>query len=325
MKSEYQGIRFENIENQKITSIKLPPETIKALGLDEKHKAPYDFIIEYIGKKKFDHIQKIFWETLEKTAGNKKKNCKFCGTKVSRQSIDKLCNAYHSEARINKFLGEWDFVNIVNKNFKYLQDKEQLKRLTIAFYECFSFKDWRVYFDLRKMHRACLKEGLITIAGLLHKAEYFERMKIISDSTHSLEMENLEHKMNTGESEELILLQIDFYKSKKKFYKSQRKIEKEGNKLNNTEASTYPFFSYEAKSIFKEFIKDNNKQTDLIYIYRKMYEDDLIKLEPSPFQEWLIKSHPELSTFKMKTLSEIGNLSKRNTIYNQLKKEFRVK
>lgn len=325
MKNEFQGIRFEDIDNQKITSVKLSPKTLKAIGLDEKHKAPYDFIIEYVGKKEFEHINEIFWETLEKTAGDKKKNCKFCGTKVSKESVDKLCSAYHSEARLNKFFGEWDFVNIVNRNYRFFQDKEQLKRLTIAFYECFTFSEWRVYFDMRKMQMACLKEGLMTIAGLLHHAKYFERMKFISEATHSLEMENLEHKIKTGESKEFISLQIDFYKLKKKYYKTQRKIEKEENEQRNSESNTYPFFSIDAKSIFEEFIKDNSKPTDLIYIYRQMYEDDLIKLEPFTFQEWLIKSHPELPAFKMKTLSEIGNLSKRNNIYNQLKKEFGVK
>lgn len=328
MKKDLQGLRIEDIENAKIHKLDATDENLKALGIDKnsKEKSVSDYIIEYVGKKDFDRIHKVFINTLDKSGEKIKIKCKYCATQESNDENDKLCKPYHTEAMINKHIAELEFVSVIEQNKHFFQNKEQLRNVTYSFYESFNFKEWRVYFSTRTIFMNCLNYGLITIADILQKSKHFERMSIIKDSTHSLEMQNLEHKIKNGEENEIFSLQLDFFNSKKKFYKETHKLEKIKKSENLIEDDNiYPFFSIKTKQLFEEFIKENFTPSDIIYIYRKMYEEKYLTLEPSVFLSWINEHHSNIGDFKMKTIHEIGNLSKRNTIYRQLKKQIGVK
>ncbi len=331
-KKNYQSFRIKNINDISIQTIQLSEETQEALGINKNEKVASDYLKEYTGVKIFEELESIFYDTLEKSKSDSfRKQCKYCTSKeIKLNESDKLCTKYHYEIQLNRFMAEREFIGIVERNKHLFKDKKQLTRLTIAFYECYLFQDYRLYFNVDKLSIITLKEGLYSISDILEKSEYFQRMKLINEARHDLEMRNLNYKIDTGKENEKLSIQLDFFKSKEKYYEKKKKIDDvndgEQDKENDlNENSYYPFHSVQEQNLFNRMLDDDNTPTGIIYTYRKMYNDNYMSLEPTPFKNWFVDAYPDIPDFKMKTLNEIGNKKKRNTIYQNLKRETGVK
>jgi hypothetical protein len=187
---------------------------------------------------------------------------------------------------MNEFFAVWWFVNIVENNKQLLSDKDALKKLSIKLYECFLFKDGRVFFDLRKLTMYCLEQGFLTLSKIFAKNDKINSLEIINQAIENLDSEYLSIKMFEKTEPYHIEPQKMFLESKRKSIKEQLKIDRlkskqnppqqiETNKLDEIKKELHNhIFKDNAfefwERLFENFNINESKRTDLRFMYEIM-------------------------------------------------------
>ena len=193
------GIRIKDIEKHKPTIVKLSTETVKGLKPKKNEKSVNDYISTYLGRKLFDAVQQEWDKCFNKSFPKKlKEDCLWC-TGKSKKEEDKNCSTYRVECQINYFLAAQEFVSFVENNKQLIKGEQLKKELTIKFFECFTFCEGRVIFDLEKMILRCLHSGFLTLSQILAKNEPLQSLSIINSSIDKLNSEKLEFEMFSDE------------------------------------------------------------------------------------------------------------------------------
>ena len=233
-------IRFTDIENTKITAVKLPDEVLKVLGIDKESKREDygTFLIEHLTEPVYRQLMAQFAKHVHDSMPKEiKAKCKFCSLEDSTKDEYRICNGYLHEAKINFFLIGNEFYRIYCLNKKLLNNKEQVKRLCFEYFSCFSFHKGLVYFNMDNLLNECLKEGLKSISEVLEASDMFRRLKIINTSLNDLNKRQIEHQIDHQIKDEYIKFQIKHFKEAKRFYKENEEIESKykskGNPLQN--------------------------------------------------------------------------------------------
>ncbi|MDO5981566.1 hypothetical protein [Flavivirga spongiicola] len=221
------GIRIEDIENVKTNTVQLPKGTLSSL--EKKYgKTPSDYIIKYLNSTKlYEEIFIKFTHYVHNTLPKKiKSSCLYCNGDSKNQS-DKKCTNYGVEANTNLFFASHHFVTIVENNKHLINKPEDLKQLTLNFFECFLFNNGRVIYNIDKMTMYCLRVGFKTLSQLFTSDEPLNNMNNIIDTLDSLNSQFLEFKMFNDEIPIHLEPQIDFFNNKLNTYKTKHFINQE--------------------------------------------------------------------------------------------------
>lgn len=282
-------IGFDDIENQKFHRMKASEELKEALGINKhkNQKTVHEYFDEYLGDKKTkQYLQSEFHKSIENTLPkNVKESCLYCN-KRSKDKNDMKCQSYQIEGDMNVFFAVWWFVNIVENNKLLLSEKKAIKELSIKLYECFLFKDGRVYFDLRKLTMYCLEQGFLTLSRIFAENDKILNLEVINKTIENLDSEYLSIKMFDKEEPYHIEPQKFFFESKRKSIKEQLKIERlkkkqsqhqtpatdNQNKVNiNQHSHIFKDKAFEFwERLFENFNIDKTKRTDLRFMYEIM-------------------------------------------------------
>jgi len=230
-------IGFNDIAKEKIYKLELSEEQKEALGFNKNKndKTIWDYFDNYLNDKKLkEYLNTEFTKAINKTLPKEvKEGCLYCtGNDENIKEEDRKCYNYHVEGQMNEFFAVWWFVNIVENNKQLLSDKEALKKLSIKLYECFLFKDGRVFFDLRKLTMYCLEQGFLTLSKIFAKNDKINSLEIINQAIENLDSEYLSIKMFEKTEPYHIEPQKMFLESKRKSIKEQLKIDRLKNKQN---------------------------------------------------------------------------------------------
>ncbi len=230
-------IGFNDIAKEKIYKLELSEEQKEALGFNKNKndKTIWDYFDNYLNDKKLkEYLNTEFTKAINKTLPKEvKEGCLYCtGNDESVKEEDRKCYNYHVEGQMNEFFAVWWFVNIVENNRQLLSENEALKKLSIKLYECFLFKDGRVFFDLRKLTMYCLEQGFLTLSKIFAKNDKINSLEIINQAIENLDSEYLSIKMFEKTEPYHIEPQKMFLESKRKSIKEQLKIDRLKSKQN---------------------------------------------------------------------------------------------
>lgn len=279
---------FTDITNEKIYKLELSEDEKAKLGFNSKNeKTIWDYYDSYLIDKRIkDKLQEKFEEYINKTLPKElKESCLWCNGK-SKNENDKKCTNYKLEGSMNLFFATWWYVNLVENNKHLLSDKKLLNDLSINFYECFLFKDGRVFFNLKKLTMFCLEKGFITLSILFAKNDKIQNLEIINQAIDKLDSEYLSITMFDKGKPYHIKPQKKFFKNKRETIKEQLEVErlkKEQNQPQQTETVKNDevkkelhndYFKDNAFEIwellFENFNIDKTKRTDLRFMYEIM-------------------------------------------------------
>ncbi|MWB94016.1 hypothetical protein GON26_06555 [Flavobacterium sp. GA093] len=335
-------IGFKDIHNEKIYKLDLSEEQKKALGLNnnKSDKSIWDYFDAYLSDKKLkEHLITEFQKSIDKTLPKAvKESCLYCtGNDKTIKQEDKKCYNYLVEGQMNEFFAVWWFVNIVENNKQLLFEKEALKKLSVKLYECFLFKDGRVFFDLKKLTMYCLEQGFLTLSNIFAKNDKIHSLEIINRAIDDLDSEYLSITMFDKGKPYHIEPQKMFLKSKRKSIKEQLKIDRLKNKQTPPQ-QTEPLFNNEAKKelhnhifkdnafvvwerLFENFNINETKRTDLRFMYEIMkYKEQIHKtVTVKNITDWINDTY-QFSIEKLQ-YTNIKNKSNesRMSIYNLIK------
>lgn len=228
-------IGFNDIENEKIYKLNLTEKQKKALGFNTNKNTVWDFLDTYLADKKLkEYLHDEFLNTIHKTLPKEIINsCKYCtGNDKSVLEEDRKCYNYFKEGQMNEFFALYWFINIVENNKHLLTDNKAIKNLSIKFYECFLFKNGRVFFDLRKLTMHTLEQGFLTLSKVFAQNDKINSLEIINQTIDSLDSQYLSITMFEKTEPYHIEPQKIFFKNKRKSIKEQIKIEKLKEKQN---------------------------------------------------------------------------------------------
>ena len=334
-------IGFNDIAKEKIYKLELSEEQKEALGFNKNknNKNIWDYFDNYLNDKKLkEYLNTEFTKAINKTLPKEVKEvCLYCtGNDESVKEEDRKCYNYHIEGQMNKFFAVWWFVNIIENNKQLLSDKEALKKLSIKLYECFLFKDGRVFFDLRKLTMYCLEQGFLTLSKIFAENDKIDSLEIINQAIENLDSEYLSIKMFEKTEPYHIAPQKFFLESKRKSIEEQLKIDKlrskqkqpqqtENIKTNevtkNLHNRIFVDNSFEIwQSMFDKFKITKNKRTDIDFMFQVMkYNNQIHKnIGYTDIKDWINEVY-ELTFDKIKyTDHKATSNEKRLIIYNEI-------
>ena len=335
-------IGFKDIEKEKIYKLELSEEQKEALGFNKNKndKTIWDYFDNYLNDKRLkEYLSTEFAKAINNTLPKEvKDSCLYCtGNDKNIKDEDRKCYNYHAEGSMNEFFAVWWFVNIVENNKQLLSEKEALKKLSIKLYECFLFKDGRVYFDLRKLTMYCLEQGFLTLSKIFAQNDKINSLEIINQAIENLDSEYLSIKMFEKTEPYHIEPQKMFLESKRKSIKEQLKIDKLKNKqyrpqqietskpvegkkeLHNHIFKDNAFEFWER--LFENFNINETKRTDLRFMYEIMkYKEQIHKtVTVKNITDWINETY-DFNIDKLQYTS-IKNKSNENrmSIYNLIK------
>lgn len=336
-------IGFNDIEKEKIYKLELSEEQKEALGFNKNKndKTIWDYFDNYLNDKKLkEYLNTEFTKAINKTLPKEvKEGCLYCtGNDKNVKEEDRKCYNYLVEGQMNEF-AVWWFVNIVENNKQLLSENEALKKLSIKLYECFLFKDGRVFFDLRKLTMYCLEQGFLTLSKIFAKNDKINSLEIINKAIEDLDSEYLSIKMFEENEPYHIKPQKMFFKSKQKSIKEQLKIERlkkqnENIKPKQNDNSNLEILDKELhnhifkdntfelwQKLFENFNINETKRTDLRFMYEVMkYNGQIHKtVTVKNITDWINDTYK----FSIEKLQYTNIKSKSNenrmSIYNLIK------
>lgn len=335
-------IGFNDIAKEKIYKLELSEEQKEALGFNKNKndKTIWDYFDNYLNDKKLkEYLNTEFTKAINKTLPKEvKEGCLYCtGNDESVKEEDRKCYNYHVEGQMNEFFAVWWFVNIVENNRQLLSENEALKKLSIKLYECFLFKDGRVFFDLRKLTMYCLEQGFLTLSKIFAKNDKIKSLEIINQAIENLDSEYLSIKMFEKTEPYHIEPQKMFLESKRKSIKEQLKIDRLKSKKNEPQQNESSIIDEVKNELHNDYFKDNafniwerlfenfnineTKRTDLRFMYEIMkYNGQIHKtVTVKNITDWINETY-DFSIDKLQYTS-IKSKSNENrmSIYNLIK------
>jgi len=335
-------IGFNDIAKEKIYKLELSEEQKEALGFNKNKndKTIWDYFDNYLNDKKLkEYLNTEFTKAINKTLPKEvKEGCLYCtGNDESVKEEDRKCYNYHVEGQMNEFFAVWWFVNIVENNRQLLSENEALKKLSIKLYECFLFKDGRVFFDLRKLTMYCLEQGFLTLSKIFAKNDKINSLEIINQAIENLDSEYLSIKMFEKTEPYHIEPQKMFLESKRKSIKEQLKIDRLKSKKNEPQQNESSIIDEVKNELHNDYFKDNafniwerlfenfnineTKRTDLRFMYEIMkYNGQIHKtVTVKNITDWINETY-DFSIDKLQYTS-IKSKSNENrmSIYNLIK------
>lgn len=241
------GVRIKDVETIKTVTVQLAPEVIKALGFDDERSSHVFYLKKYLGLKVYDFVMDKFNAFAKKSIPEHlKKDCLYC-TGQSTNKDDKSCNGYTAELHLNFAIAATTFVNIIEHNKHLISEPNQIKNLTLKFYQCFVLIDSRLAFDLRKITMHCLEEGFLTLGKVFSSNDALQNLAIINKAIDEISTEERKSKMFDADIHETyhIKPQKEFFKAKRKYYKEEVFIEKHSNdtaKSSKTDTTSQKWF-----------------------------------------------------------------------------------
>jgi len=335
-------IGFNDIAKEKIYKLELSEEQKEALGFNKNKndKTIWDYFDNYLNDKKLkEYLNTEFTKAINKTLPKEvKEGCLYCtGNDESVKEEDRKCYNYHVEGQMNEFFAVWWFVNIVENNKQLLSDKEALKKLSIKLYECFLFKDGRVFFDLRKLTMYCLEQGFLTLSKIFAKNDKINSLEIINQAIENLDSEYLSIKMFEKTEPYHIEPQKMFLESKRKSIKEQLKIDRLKSKKNEPQQNESSIIDEVKKELHNDYFKDNafniwerlfenfnineTKRTDLRFMYEIMkYNGQIHKtVTVKNITDWINETYDfSIDKLQYTSLKSKSN-ENRMSIYNLIK------
>lgn len=335
-------IGFNDIAKEKIYKLELSEEQKEALGFNKNKndKTIWDYFDNYLNDKKLkEYLNTEFTKAINKTLSKEvKEGCLYCtGNDESVKEEDRKCYNYHVEGQMNEFFAVWWFVNIVENNRQLLSENEALKKLSIKLYECFLFKDGRVFFDLRKLTMYCLEQGFLTLSKIFAKNDKINSLEIINQAIENLDSEYLSIKMFEKTEPYHIEPQKMFLESKRKSIKEQLKIDRLKSKKNEPQQNESSIIDEVKKELHNDYFKDNafniwerlfenfkineTKRTDLRFMYEIMkYNGQIHKtVTVKNITDWINETYDfSIDKLQYTSLRSKSN-ENRMSIYNLIK------
>lgn len=335
-------IGFNDIAKEKIYKLELSEEQKEALGFNKNKndKTIWDYFDNYLNDKKLkEYLNTEFTKAINKTLPKEvKEGCLYCtGNDESVKEEDRKCYNYHVEGQMNEFFAVWWFVNIVENNRQLLSENEALKKLSIKLYECFLFKDGRVFFDLRKLTMYCLEQGFLTLCKIFAKNDKINSLEIINQAIENLDSEYLSIKMFEKTEPYHIEPQKMFLESKRKSIKEQLKIDRLKSKKNEPQQNESSIIDEVKKELHNDYFKDNafniwerlfenfnineTKRTDLRFMYEIMkYNGQIHKtVTVKNITDWINETYDfSIDKLQYTSLKSKSN-ENRMSIYNLIK------
>jgi hypothetical protein len=188
-------------------------------------------------KRNYEIINKTLIEVKTKSMPpNIKQDCKFCNGE-SKSEIDKSCERYYTQMDLTFAIASSEFISIVLRNNLIYNDKKELLKLTVNFFNCLHFIKGKglMYFDLDKMSRYVLSAGFLSLTNIFSKSDTLNNLTIINNSLDHLEQEDLQNEILQKEDTNFLNLQIKFLEKKKKFYSAKVFVEEKSKVLKNND------------------------------------------------------------------------------------------
>lgn len=250
------GVRIKDVETIKTVTVQIAPEVIKALGFDDERNSHIFYLKKYLGLNVYDFVMDKFNAFAKKSIPEHlKKDCLYC-TGQSTNKDDKSCNGYTAELHLNFAIAATTFVNIIEHNKHLISAPNQIKNLTLKFYQCFVLIDFRLAFDLRKITMHCLEEGFLTLGKVFSSNDALQNLAIINQAIDEISTEERKNKMFDTDIHETyhIKPQKEFFKAKRKYYKEEVFIETHSK---NTRGTTTNILNQKWFKVGLEFAKGN--------------------------------------------------------------------
>jgi len=250
-------------------------------------KKYYDYLREFLlTEKNYNKVMESFNEYKKKSLPKDiKTKCKFC-TGESQEENDKDCGRYYDQMSITFVMASYEFIDIVLRHKFIYNNKKQLFKLTINFFNCFSFimNKGLMYFDLDKMIKFSLNAGFLSLSDMFSKSSALYSLTVINDTLDSIQDEEIENRLFEKEDHNYLDLQIEFFKNKKGIYETKVLIEKEEKTQKSSRVEEEKLFSVlEWATIF--YYADESK-----LLLQKKYVKDRMKV--------FINTHDIITTFE---------------------------
>ncbi|GAA4277701.1 hypothetical protein [Aquimarina mytili] len=235
MKRKGFGLEIKLEEGSKIGTIQLSDETAKYLNEISGEKTYVDYLKEFlVEEENFEKVDKAVMQCMEDALPKDiKENCKHCKGETKDEGY-KACTKYYLQMKATFSMAAEEFVNIVLSHKHIYDNKYELQRLTINFFNCLNFVKGRgiMFVDLEKLSRYALDANFKSLSQVFRDSRILKSLEIINNSLNSLGDQEIENKVLQKEDENYIELQKEFFEKKQEVYEKKLLIEKEKSNLN---------------------------------------------------------------------------------------------
>jgi len=269
------GFELNLKEGQKIVELKFDKKLKKRFDKDFEKNHTYYLKQFLVTKKDYDIVNNALNEAVKMSLpDNVEDGCKWCKGE-SKDIGDKNCGKYYLQMDVTFMLASNEFIRIVSKNKHIYNDKPNLKKLTVKFYDCFRFikGEGKMYLDLDRLCRFTLESGFLTITKMFSSSDTLTNLKIINSTLNDIEEKDLSNKINNIEDENYLDLQKMFFENKRRFYKDE-------------------IFIDEREEATKKALSRNNKKEPTVVHYALYYHylqqsKDFGYFENHPQGKWI--------------------------------------
>ncbi|MDD7886124.1 hypothetical protein [Flavivirga sp. 57AJ16] len=228
------GFEITMREDEKVTIIEPPEKTKAYLRSLFPKKNHTDYLTEFLASKKnYEIAINAIHDAMERSLPKEiKKKCQYCNGE-SEDKCDKKCTKYVLQMQMTFMVAANEFIHIVFKNRFIYNNKSNLQKLTIEFFNCFRFIEGKglMYFDLDQMCRSALNFGFLSLSELFAKSETLNAYTIINQTLDSINDEDLQNKVLQRKDENYIELQKEFFENKLRYYKEKIFVEEKDRSL----------------------------------------------------------------------------------------------
>ena len=221
------GFKIDLPPNAKLTSIKLPEEVLKQLGLNAEHKSASDYLKEFLGS------EALFNDFNQQVAELKTKSlpenleCDFCSGK-STLPEDKACTKYYMQMDFTLFVATTEFAQIVlNNKHIFKNDSNAYQRLAKHFINSLRFikGEGFLWLDLAELIKLILSEGFITLSKEFASSDKLQSLQIINNTIDDLNSKELYNEMHKRADKDFIPFQRKFFTDKQAYLKENLQLE----------------------------------------------------------------------------------------------------
>lgn len=221
------GFKIDLPPNAKLTSIKLPDEVLKQLGLNSEHKSASNYLQEFLGSEAlYNDFNQQFTELAEKSLPENLE-CEFCSGK-STLVEDKACTRYYRQMEFTLFIATTEFVQIVlNNKHIFKDDSNAYQRLAKHFINSLRFVKGEgfLWLDLGELIRLILSEGFVTLSNEFGSSDTLHSLQVINNTLDDLNSRELYNELHNRVDQNFIPIQRKFFASKQAYLKENLQLE----------------------------------------------------------------------------------------------------